>query len=400
MADNNTWLSPEERAALARQRELESARRAAVQNRTQTAPRAQQPQATARPAGTNPTQKNPRAQQRPQPGAAQSRPAQSRPAQHAGRPAVRGGMPSGVRQVQRSAHPPAPVRPGEATGDTKELPRYIHTAKRGGHKPPRRKTRTAPPVRIKLPPKVRAVLLAIAAVTLIFIILMICGVRYTKDTRADGSTIKFFGIANASGIQNGWISADGTRGRIADGNKITYSNGDVYEGGMAGLKKSGTGTYTYKNGDVYVGSFADDRANGSGTMTYANGNVYTGAFKDGLPDGEGTLTYKSGDTYVGSFAAGRKNGKGTYTSGDAVYTGAYVNDVREGEGKQVYANGDVYEGTFKNDMRNGQGTYTFANGERYVGSFRDNQLSGEGTYTWPSGKTYTGRFENGKIVEE
>ena len=147
MADNNTWLSPEERAALARQRELESARRAAVQNRTQTAPRAQQPQATARPAGTNPTQTNPRAQQRPQPGAAQSR-----PAQHAGRPAVRGGMPSGVRQVQRSAHPPAPVRPGEATGDTKELPRYIHTAKRGGHKPPRRKTRTAPPVRIKLPP--------------------------------------------------------------------------------------------------------------------------------------------------------------------------------------------------------------------------------------------------------
>lgn len=390
MADNNTWLSPEERAALARQRELESARRAAMQNRTQTAPRAQQPQATARPAGTNPTQTNPRAQQRPQPGAAQP----------AGRPAVRGGMPSGVRQVQRSAHPTAPVRPGEATGDTKELPRYIHSAKRGGHKPPRRKNRTAPPVRIKLPPKVRAVLLAIAAVTLIFIILMICGVRYTKDTRADGSTIKFFGIANASGIQNGWISADGARGRIADGNKITYSNGDVYEGGMAGLKKSGTGTYTYKNGDVYVGSFADDRANGSGTMTYANGNVYTGAFKDGQPDGEGTLTYKSGDTYVGSFAAGRKNGKGTYTSGDAVYTGAYVNDVREGEGKQVYANGDVYEGTFKNDMRNGQGTYTFANGERYVGSFRDNQLSGEGTYTWPSGKTYTGRFENGKIVEE
>lgn len=390
MADNNTWLSPEERAALARQRELESARRAAVQNRTQTAPRAQRSQATARPAGTNPTQTNPRAQQRPQPGAAQP----------AGRPAVRGGMPSGVRQVQRSAHPTAPVRPGEATGDTKELPRYIHSAKRGGHKPPRRKNRTAPPVRIKLPPKVRAVLLAIAAVALIFIILMICGVRYTKDTRADGSTIKFFGIANANGIQNGWISADGARGRIADGNKITYSNGDVYEGGMAGLKKSGTGTYTYKNGDVYVGSFADDRANGSGTMTYANGNVYTGAFKDGQPDGEGTLTYKSGDTYVGSFAAGRKNGKGTYTSGDAVYTGAYVNDVREGEGKQVYANGDVYEGTFKNDMRNGQGTYTFANGERYVGSFRDNQLSGEGTYTWPSGKTYTGRFENGKIVEE
>ena len=276
MADNNTWLSPEERAALARQRELESARRAAVQNRTQTAPRAQQPQATARPAGTNPTQTNPRAQQRPQPGAAQSRPAQP-----AGRPAVRGGMPSGVRQVQRSAHPTAPVRPGEATGDTKELPRYIHTAKRGGHKPPRRKTRTAPPVRIKLPPKVRAVLLAIAAVTLIFIILMICGVRYTKDTRADGSTIKFFGIANASGIQNGWISADGTRGRIADGNKITYSNGDVYEGTFKNDMRNGQGTYTFANGERYVGSFRDNQLSGEGTYTWPSGKTYTGRFENG-----------------------------------------------------------------------------------------------------------------------
>ena len=85
----------------------------------------------------------------------------------------------------------------------------------------------------------RAVLLAIAAVALIFIILMICGVRYTKDTRADGSTIKFFGIANANGIQNGWISADGARGRIADGNKITYSNGDVYKGEMKKMLKHG-----------------------------------------------------------------------------------------------------------------------------------------------------------------
>lgn len=389
MADNNTWLSPEERAALARQREMETARRTAVQNRAaQAVPRtpnagaAQNPRAVA--AGPN-----------------AAGPAQRRPAQPPTRPGTqRGGVPSGVRQGQRTVRPSAPVRPGEAAGDTKELPRYIHSAKRGGHKPPRRKTRTAPPVRIKLPPKVRAVLLAVAAVALVFILLLICGVRYTKETRADGSTIKFFGIVNASGIRSGWLSADGARGRIADGDTITYSNGDVYTGGMSGLKKSGTGTYNYKNGDVYTGSFSDDRANGSGTMTYANGNVYTGSFKDGLADGEGTYTYKSGDTYVGSFKAGRKNGTGTYTSGDAVYTGAYVNDVREGKGKQVYANGDVYEGEFKNDMRNGQGTYTFANGERYTGSFRDNQLSGEGTYTWPSGKTYTGRFENGKIVEE
>ena len=179
---------------------------------------------------------------------------------------MRGGMPSGVRQVQRSAHPPAPVRPGEATGDTKELPRYIHTAKRGGH---------------KLPPKVRAVLLAIAAVTLIFIILMICGVRYTKDTRADGSTIKFFGIVNANGIQNGWISANGARGRIADGNKITYSNGDVYEGTFKNDMRNGQGTYTFANGERYVGSFRDNQLSGERTYAWPSGKTYTGRFENG-----------------------------------------------------------------------------------------------------------------------
>ena len=274
MADNNTWLSPAERAALARQRELEAARRNSA-SRTAAAPRpqAQQPAPAA----------NPNAQNRPAPA---SRGTAAQP--HA-RTGVRTGVPSGVRQGQRTVRSSAPVRPGEATGDTKELPRYIHTAKRGRAPIPKKPRHQTPPIRIKLPPKLRAVLLAAAAVVLVFILLLICGVRYTKDTRADGSPVKFFGIVNASGIQSGWLAADGARGHITDGNKITYSNGDVYEGGMAGLMKSGTGTYTYKNGDVYVGSFADDRANGSGTMTYANGNVYTGAFKDGLPDGEGTL---------------------------------------------------------------------------------------------------------------
>ena len=130
MADNNTWLSPEERAALARQREMETARRAAVQNRAaQTAPRT--PNAGAAQNARTGVATAPR------PNAAQ--PAQHRPAQTVSRPvAQRGGVPSGVRQGQRTARPSAPVRPGEVTGDTKELPRYIHSAKRGGHKPPQK----------------------------------------------------------------------------------------------------------------------------------------------------------------------------------------------------------------------------------------------------------------------
>ena len=41
---------------------------------------------------------------------------------------------------------------------------------------------------------------------------------------------------------------------------------------------------TFENGDVYEGAFlAYGKPNGKGKMTYADGTVYEGHFKDGKP---------------------------------------------------------------------------------------------------------------------
>lgn len=311
--------------------------------------------------------------------------------------------------TRSAAHIPARTSYGygpdaDERSDTNEFPTYVHTGKKGGYKPPKpKKRRVVPYRRKKLDPRFRAALLALGALLLIFLVLFFCGVRYTGSTCDDGRTIKFFGIVRSGAPESGWLSAsdpDGqrTRGRLTEGNTITYSDGSVYVGGFEDYKKEGQGTLTYANGDVYTGLFADDRKNGYGTLTYAGGDVYEGNFENNFPSGAGKLTYADGSVYEGQFAAGRKNGNGVYTSGAASFEGTYVNDVKEGFGKQIFANGDVYEGNYKNDMRNGQGTYTFANGETYTGNFKDNQLTGEGTYTWPSGRTITGTFENGVII--
>lgn len=326
--------------------------------------------------------------------------AKIQPRKQTAHPASKAAAPSSAARTVRTSRPAA----SEGRGDTNEFPAYVHTGIKGGYKPPKpKKRRIAPYRRKKLDPRFRAAILAVGALFLIFLILFFCGVRYTSSACSDGRTVKFFGIVREKEAQNGWITVSGPdtqrqRGRLTDGNTITYSDGSVYTGSIQNFKKGGQGTLTYANGDVYEGQFADDQINGVGKLTYASGDVYEGNFENGLPSGTGKLTYADGSTYEGQFAAGRKNGAGVYTNGASSFEGTYVNDVKEGYGKQTFANGDVYEGNYKNDMRNGQGTYTFANGETYTGGFKDNQLTGEGTYTWPSGRTITGVFENGVIV--
>ena len=170
--NNNTWLSPEQRAALARQRELEAARQTAARHNT-ARPAAQQRTAQAQTQQGQPQT----AAQRPTQGQPAARTAQAQQGQRHGTGTI---PPAGVRAAQpRSARPVAPVRAGEGVpGDTREMPRYVHTAKRGGRKPPQKKTRrTTPPIRIQLNPRVRAVLLAVGALVLLLIILLFCGVR-------------------------------------------------------------------------------------------------------------------------------------------------------------------------------------------------------------------------------
>ena len=68
----------------------------------------------------------------------------------------------------------------------------------------------------------------------------------------------------------------------------------MYNGEWKDGKHHGKGKMTYANGDVYDGEWED------GKMTYADGVVYNGEWKDGKKH-VGKMTYANGDVYDGEW---------------------------------------------------------------------------------------------------
>ncbi|NLM57405.1 MAG: hypothetical protein GX192_08195, partial [Clostridiales bacterium] len=134
-------------------------------------------------------------------------------------------------------------------------------------------------VRKRSPLRVLFIIFIIALIMagLLFAGLYIYGIRYLRypvDSTSDGNTvyIKFIGLVDDEGNPyRGKIIY--TNGLTADVNletgKITYSNGDVYEGSLKRLEKDGKGKLTYANGDVYEGDFVSGELTGVGKYTYS-----------------------------------------------------------------------------------------------------------------------------------
>ncbi len=305
---------------------------------------------------------------------------------------------SAIKRQAPTATKAAPkAMPKAEKVDTGEFPTYVRTGK-GGYHPPKTEKRKVVKNRRPLDPRVKAAIAAVAVLALIFIILLLCGVRYTTYHLSNGGEIKFFGTVKQGIPSSGWIaSSDGVKGSLKS-NKIEYSDGSVYEGTIVNAMRQGQGKMTYKNGDVYEGTFLEDKMYGSFTVNYANGDSYIGPIVNNVREGYGTISYKyedGYDIYEGQFASDKKNGKGKMTYADGnVYEGEFVNDLKSGNGVLTYAEGDVYEGTFVNDIR-GEGTYRFANGATFVGRFEQNESNQmlEGTYTYTNGTSVTGKFD-------
>lgn len=122
----------------------------------------------------------------------------------------------------------------------------------------------------------------------------------------------------ADGIYEYSLKANGRRDKSHL--KISYYEGDVFEGTLRLRKFHGQGKYTWKEGGQYEGNFHRGKLVGKGKYTTADGDVYEGNFKDNKYQGSGKYTWTDGSSFEGQFKNGRML-NGRYTDADGnVYT--------------------------------------------------------------------------------
>jgi hypothetical protein len=194
--------------------------------------------------------------------------------------------------------------------------------------------------------------------------------------------------------------------------KMTYFNGEIYDGEWGNDKPNGMGKYVHPNGTTtYEGEFKDDEFSGYGEYKsavqnrdgYKNFNiVYRGYFDKGKRNGFGHL-YTSGRSGSGTIYGEFKNDKmirGTgrrfNASGSGfIEEGDFINDqIRNG--KRIWPDNEyMYEGEFdENGVMHGNGSTTNANGRKYVGEYQNGYRNGYGVMHYPNGDVYEGEFEN------
>ena len=108
---------------------------------------------------------------------------------------------------------------------------------------------------------------------------------------------------------------------------------------------------------------------GTGKITYDNGNTFEGSWKDRKKQGQGTYTWSNGNKHVGKWIYGFRSGPGIHTigTGNAIktYTGEWSGGMRNGEFKITYPNGDIRVGTFINNVFGGLVKFTPKGGKSW-----------------------------------
>lgn len=86
---------------------------------------------------------------------------------------------------------------------------------------------------------------------------------------------------------------------------LTYDEGKIhYTGYVVNYRMNGKGKLTFENGDIYEGNFTNGVFNGKGIFTSNLGWSYEGDFRDGQADGQGKLIAKDKKVYEGTFKQG------------------------------------------------------------------------------------------------
>lgn len=176
-----------------------------------------------------------------------------------------------------------------------------------------------------------------------------------------------------------------------------------------------------------IGRMAIAIAHGNGKMTWPNGDKYEGGFENGAPHGGGVYrSYANGETFTGNFAHGKRNGQGLLEWDDSLaslhaeweddridgpvlistFSGFYTGEWRgkgepHGEGKDIDRHDEnVYEGQYQRGLRHGKGKAVWSDGSEYIGEWRGGKQHGKGTYTSADGEKREGTWRDGKEVDD
>lgn len=199
--------------------------------------------------------------------------------------------------------------------------------------------------------------------------------------------------------------------------KITYANGEYYEGEWSNKGAYGEGVFIEKNGTKRIGRFMDN-GEGKGKIEYPDNTYYEGGwnnngrngygktvtqervdegeYKNDARVGSGKISWNNGNWYKGGWNDVGPNGFGTWKTGTRVDKGEYKNSVRVGKGRMEWEDGDWYEGEWNDNGANGQGT-TKVGTRIDKGQYKDGKRTGSGYMEWENGNWYKGEWnENGK----
>lgn len=222
---------------------------------------------------------------------------------------------------------------------------------------------------------------------------------WANGDKYDGEFIAglFHGKGKFSYGDSGTYKGDFVRGYMAGHGTLTYPDGGRYEGEFVANQFQGKGKLIYPDGSSYEGDFAKNNMDGAGKWSYADKSIYTGQVLKGVIQGNGELRRSSGEKYTGDFVAGKMHGHGVFNDGKGnQYSGEFVADNFTGSGTYTSDDGFTYVGEFKNWLLNGKGMQTDAEGNRWEGEYQDGQLEGKGSYIAKEGEQYTGEFQVGQ----
>ena len=85
-------------------------------------------------------------------------------------------------------------------------------------------------------------------------------------------------------------NSDGSTNTVKSGKSDSTNTDKSGSPGSTNTVKSGKGKMTYANGDIYEGDWKDGNISGKGKMTYANKDIYEGDWKDGKMSGKGKMS--------------------------------------------------------------------------------------------------------------